>query len=368
MPATLSRRLPAPLFRLPAPGRKAARRTLAFGLLALGVAWGHREASQAVAGWLARPAARDAIPASRPGAVQLLPPTQPPTPGHAAPGPRLAALPLNLPRAPAARPAAAAAMASPTRQPLETAPASAQAPSAEPPPGAPTLPTAIAPPGAAAQWPQHPTRPPPAATLQFRLQRGALSGLGRWQWAPDGPNYQLHLQADLAGRPLLDQHSQGSFDTAGLAPQRMVERQHGRAVRAVNFQRDKGLISFSGSTQSWALAAGAQDRVSWLPQLMALVAGRAGAWPVGADLVLPVAGPRGDLDLWTFQLQDMAELQGQPALHWQRLPARPYDARIDLWLATAAPHWPLAWQWQVLPGGEPVRWERLAATEPTADP
>jgi hypothetical protein len=136
----------------------------------------------------------------------------------------------------------------------------------------------------------------------------------------------------------------------------------------VNFQRDKALISFSGSAQAWALASGAQDRVSWLPQMMALVGGRDAPWREGAELALPVAGPRGDLDLWQFQLVDAEALQGEAALHWQRQPQRPYDARIDLWLARQAPHWPLAWQWQVVPGGEAVRWERAGPGEAPIPP
>ena len=374
MPASLLRQLPAPTFRLPAPGWDAARRMAAFGLLAMAVAWSHREVAGAVSAWLARPAPQAPAAAPRPGWVLV--------PGPAGANARpaaaaAAALPVWLPQAPAARAdrpstriAAGRPAASVARPPSPTAQATAiaAAPHEVATAAQQPAPQADQPAGAAAQWPTHVTHPPPAATLQFRLQRGALSGSGLWQWAQDGQHYQLHLQADLGGRALLDHVSQGGFDAAGLAPLRMVEQQRGRAVRAVNFQRDKTLISFSGSAQTWALARGAQDRVSWLPQMMALVAGQERPWSPGAELVLPVAGPRGDLDLWQFQLLETGPQLGEAALHWQRQPARPYDARVDLWLAQQAPHWPLAWQWQVVPGGEAVRWERVAPGEPPAAP
>jgi hypothetical protein len=55
-------------------------------------------------------------------------------------------------------------------------------------------------------------------------------------------------------------------------PDRMVERRQGRDLAAVNFQRDKGLVSFSGPSTTLPLPAGAQDRASWLLQLPMLAA------------------------------------------------------------------------------------------------
>jgi hypothetical protein len=55
-------------------------------------------------------------------------------------------------------------------------------------------------------------------------------------------------------------------------PDRMVEQRQGRDLAAVNFQRDKGLVSFSGPSTTLPLPAGAQDRASWLLQLPMLAA------------------------------------------------------------------------------------------------
>jgi hypothetical protein len=217
--------------------------------------------------------------------------------------------------------------------------------------------------------------------LRFAVQRGEppneQRGEAQWLWQHDGQRFVSRLQSALAGRSALDHQTRGEFDAAGLAPLRMLESQRGRAVRAVNFQRDKGLLSFSGSTRQWALWPGAQDRASWLPQLLAVVAAR-GAWVPGQQIELAVASPRGELDRWVFTLADN---EGPPlpegasphqpegaaparALHWLRQPLRPYDSRVDLWLDAAAPHWPLALRWQRLPGGEPLHWRLLGAEPP----
>jgi hypothetical protein len=48
------------------------------------------------------------------------------------------------------------------------------------------------------------------------------------------------------------------------------------------------------------LAAGAQDRLSWIVQLAAIVQARHPA--AGERIVMQVAGPRGDADAWQFDV------------------------------------------------------------------
>lgn len=341
MPASLPRRLSA--HALP-PGLRP--RAAAFVLLGLAVLGLHHTALRALARWRDRPAAAPspAVPAAPAGLWQLQPsqavavatqPAQRPAPA----APRAPRLPRSS--APAVVPPRPAAPSPerPDHEAPDAPPATAAAPLQEPGGGS---------------WPVYPTRVPGPTTLRFRLERGAQTGEARWTWAWDGTQFHSHWQATLAGQPWLDQRSTGALDAAGLAPLRMLEQPRGRAPRSVNFQRDKGVLSYSGSARQWALPPGAQDRASWLPQLLAVV-GAAPDWAVGTELVLPVAGPRGDLDRWTFSL-----LAQQPALHWRREPQRPWDVRVDVWLEPAAPHWPQALQWQLLPGGEPLRWVRQA--------
>lgn len=249
--------------------------------------------------------------------------------------------------------------------------ATRRAPAAAPPAPVTTraAPEAAAPAPAEGHWPRYATRPPPSRTLHFSVSRGDEQGEGRWEWQHDGQRFQSTLSAELAGRRLIEQHSLGGFDEHGLAPERGLERQARGAPRAVNFQRERGWLSFSGRPEAWALPDGAQDRLSWLPQLLAVLAAQP-HWTVGATLRLPVAGADGDLGAWDWTLIDTDALDGQPALHWQRPARRPYDHRIDLWLEAEAPHWPLAWQWLRTPGGTAVRWSRqtLGALNSTPGP
>ena len=111
---------------------------------------------------------------------------------------------------------------------------------------------------------------PPPASLHFVLQRGPLTGAAELHWQRRGDDYELLLEGVLGGVPVLASTSRGSIDADGVAPQRHAERKRAREVRAVNFQRDAGLISFSGPDLQLPLRPGAQDRLSWLIQLPAI--------------------------------------------------------------------------------------------------
>ena len=119
--------------------------------------------------------------------------------------------------------------------------------------------------------PQPPTRMPPSTELVFALQHGAKAGTARLTWRADGEHYTLSLQATLPSGRALEQHSEGGFDAAGLAPLRLADRRNGRDVRAANFQREHGKVTFSGPRWELPLEAGTQDRLSWLLQLVALL-------------------------------------------------------------------------------------------------
>ena len=211
--------------------------------------------------------------------------------------------------------------------------------------------------GVLAAPPVYATRVPPSMDLDFDIERGHQRGQGHWHWSVDPAGYTSVLQASLGDRPWLEQRSQGGLDAAGLAPQRMVERPAARSARAVNFQRDKALVSYSGNTRTDVLWPGIQDKLSWLPQLLAILAARA-EWPEGTELQLATASPRGDVALWRWHLVDGRAPRPVPGRvwHWVREAPQPYDYRVDLWVSAQAPHQPLGWQWQRQPGGEPVRW------------
>ena len=153
--------------------------------------------------------------------------------------------------------------------------------------------------------------------------------------------YELQLEARVAGVVLFDWASQGQIDAAGIAPERFALRRRGRDRQAVNFQRDAGKITFSGPTHELPLLAGAQDRLSWLLQLAAVVAAAPEHFGRGAKLVLFVAGARGDADVWTFVVQGVEVQDETPALKLLREPRRLYDTRAEVWLDPAEHYLPI---------------------------
>ena len=205
--------------------------------------------------------------------------------------------------------------------------------------GAETAPIGAAP---AVEVPVYATRLPPAGTWHYRLQRGVVVGHAelRWSRAAD-ERYELQLQGSVAGVTLLEWSSQGQLDAAGIAPERFAVRRRGRDRLAANFQRDAVKITFSGPTYELPLLPGAQDRLSWMVQLPAIVAAAPEHFGAGARIVLFVAGARGDADVWTFVVQGTERLGETPALKLVREPQRLYGIRAEVWLDPAAQYLPL---------------------------
>ena len=190
--------------------------------------------------------------------------------------------------------------------------------------------------------PVYATRLPPPGLWRYRMQRGLAAGAADLRWAPQGDaGYELLLEGRVAGVTVLEWASRGQIDAAGLAPERFVLRRRGRDRHAANFQREAGKISFSGPTHEQPLVLGAQDRLSWLLQLPAIVAAAPERFGSGATVVLFVAGARGDADAWTFLVQGAEVLAGTPALKLLREPRRLYDTRIEIWLDPAEHYLPL---------------------------
>ncbi|MFO1328314.1 MAG: DUF3108 domain-containing protein [Rubrivivax sp.] len=303
---------------------------------------------------IAPPPPPDAAPAAAPAPPPAPPPPRRvPRPRAAAPSP--APAPEAAAPAPAAEPPPAPALApvpeptpappEPAAAPPAMADAAASAPVAD---AAPTpAPVEAARAGAAGDAvPTYATRVPASASLRYELRRGLLSGEGELHWRPGPEGYELVVEGRAFGMPLLGWTSRGAFDAAGLAPQRFVDRRRGRDLRAANFQRDKGVISYSSSTVEHALLAGAQDRLSWMLQLAAIVEADARRFEPGERVLMQVAGARGDADLWTFSVTareavDLPAGRVDGALVLRREPRRPFDTVVEVWLDPARQHLPV---------------------------
>ena len=188
--------------------------------------------------------------------------------------------------------------------------------------------------------PVYATRRPPPLTLQFELRRGAATGQAELDWRPDAEHYRLTLQGRVSGAPPIGWVSLGGFDSAGLAPLRYTESRRGRELRAANFQRDNGRVTFSGPSIEYPLVPGGQDRLSWMVQLAAVMAANPALAETEALVSIWVVGTRGDAEGWTFTVQGRAALElpigrVDDTVHLKREPRRPYDTQVQVWLDPA---------------------------------
>jgi Protein of unknown function (DUF3108) len=256
---------------------------------------------------------------------------------------------LARPVAPAEGPAAAPALVAAAPAVLVAA---APAPTVAPPPApspqaASPAPPEPAPAPAAKEEtvPTYRTRLPPAVTLRYEMQRGALRGSGELQWRPSADRYELKLEGRVAGLTVLTQLSEGGFDAAGIAPLRFTDRRIRRPLTAANFQRDVGKITFSGPQTQYPLHAGSQDRLSWMIELGAVVAAEPALGVEGAKVVMFISGSHGDADVWAFRCMgpDAVDLRGGSVatLRFKREPRGPYDTTVEVWLDPKRHHLPV---------------------------
>ena len=239
--------------------------------------------------------------------------------------PTAAAPPADVPQAAAATAPPPDAPAAPVRLALNT-PATR--------PAAPTV-DAPAPAGDEA-IPHYRTRMPPAITLRYEMHRGILRGIGDLSWRPQGDHYELRFEGRVAGLAVLTQVSAGGFDAAGVAPERFTDQRLRRSATAANFQRAAGKITFSGPATEFVLRDGAQDRLSWMVQLAAIVAAEPHLSTPGAKVVMYVVGSHGDADVWSFRCIGPEAVETGAgtvdAIKFVREPREAYDTTVQVWL------------------------------------
>ena len=222
----------------------------------------------------------------------------------------------------------------------------------------------------AAPWPVYATQAPPSTALHYTLVqqagRAATDGDARLEWTLAADAFSLRVSTATADRPPREWESTGRIDATGVAPLRLVERERGRDRRTINFDRDAGRVRFSGASGVLGIAPGAQDRWSWVAQLAAIAEAGARRGRLDGPWDLQVAGLRGELERWTFRVIPLGEpppelrAQGNelsapgdraPALlHVVRDSDRPYDLRIEAWLAPSLHHFPAGLRMSTPPG------------------
>ena len=275
------------------------------------------------------------------------------------PGPPAVSAPETVPAAvPAAVPTAQASVAPKSVDvPAQASPVSDAAPAALLPVAQPTEPSAAPAADDDPPPPVYATRVPPPFRLTYALRRGALSGQAELTLQRAGSGYELELKGTALGLEVLGLRSQGSLGPHGLMPERFVDRRRGKDRLAANFDHGAGRITYSGSAASQPLRLGAQDRLSWMVQLAAILEAAPARHGTGSRIAVSVSGARADVDTWTFIVQDRQRLSLPggavvEALRLKREPRRPYDTQVEVWMDPAQHHLPVRARLTVLPGGE----------------
>ena len=198
-----------------------------------------------------------------------------------------------------------------------------------------------------------PASPPPAAftvagsvRLHYRVTAQRLNQLWEGQaellWRHDGEQYEAKLEVSALLLPTRVQRSTGRITADGLAPVRFSDK--ARNEEAAHFERDLGKVIFSSNRPDAPLLPGAQDRLSVLLQLGALIAANPGKFGPDATIAIQTASTR-DAESWLFTVVAEEQLQlpggNVSALKLTRNPRKEFDQKVELWLAPAMDYVPV---------------------------
>ena len=163
-------------------------------------------------------------------------------------------------------------------------------------------------------------------------------------WQHDRQHYLLRFEFKLFSVLLRSQTSSGEIAGDGLRPLTFIDRVRSKERRAT-FERQHGQVSFSADgAPAAALEAGAQDRLSIIFQLGALVAGDPAKFPPGAKLDIQTIGPT-DAQTWHFTVAPAEKLRFQgeplPTVKLERDLRDPKDQRVEVWFAPSLGYLPV---------------------------
>lgn len=186
-------------------------------------------------------------------------------------------------------------------------------------------------------------RLPGSALVKYKVEanRFPFGANGELLWQQDGQAYKARLSFSAFGQTRM-QTSQGQITPEGLAPIRFADKY--RSEVAAHFNREQGQVTFSANTPNAPLLAGAQDRLSVILQLAALIAEKPGQFTPATTVTIQVVGAR-DADTWLFTVgeEETLSLAGgeQRALKLVRNPRLAFDQKVELWLGTQLDYLPV---------------------------
>jgi hypothetical protein len=159
-------------------------------------------------------------------------------------------------------------------------------------------------------------------------------------WRLEDQNYQASLSFSAFGQTRI-QTSRGAIGASGLAPLRFSDKY--RSEVAAHFNWEQGRVTFSANTPDAALAKGAQDRLSVLIQLAALVASAPERFSAGSTLSIQTVGPR-DASAWLFAVGEIETLslagRNIQGLKLTRKSRESYDQQVEIWLSPSLVYLP----------------------------
>jgi hypothetical protein len=187
--------------------------------------------------------------------------------------------------------------------------------------------------------------PAPAARLRYEVTHGPIAGNGHILWKPAGTRYEARLEAFVAGIAVLTETSQGQLGARGLQPLSYTDQRLGRSLQEARFERDRGRLTYAGSSATHPLTEGAQDRLSWMLQIGAVLNAEPQHAAPGGRLAFFITGARGDAEVWAFRYAGTESVQapGGPirAVKFTREPREPRDKIAEIWLAPLHQHLPV---------------------------
>jgi hypothetical protein len=187
---------------------------------------------------------------------------------------------------------------------------------------------------------------PRSAHLHYKVMAQVkgmdLTGEGELLWRNDGHDYEAKLEVRAPFVRTRTQTSTGQVTAQGLEPLRFADKN--RSEQAAHFQRDKGVVSFSGNRPDAPLLAGAQDRLSVMLQLGAMIGGAPRKFPPHTEIAVQTADTQ-EAQGWTFTVEGMEQLHlpggNVAALKLIRNPRKEYDQKVELWLAPGMDYVPV---------------------------
>ena len=183
---------------------------------------------------------------------------------------------------------------------------------------------------------------PDSVRLQYKVDANKFpfGASAELQWQQNSQSYDARLTLSAFGQTRT-QTSRGQVTPDGLAPIRFSDKF--RSEMAAHFNRAQGKVTFSANTPDAPLLAGAQDRLSILVQLAAMLAGDPAHYPPATTISIQTIGAR-DADTWLFTVENAETLNlpgGQQAtLKLVRNPRQEFDQKVELWMAPALGYLP----------------------------